>query len=78
LKKIKNFQVFFEKKRNLKFCVELFKGVDIALGPEEWCARATTRIEKMQKKIEAVQKEAQKALRKPRAKKTVDPQGVSE
>lgn len=58
--------------------VELFKGVDIALGPEEWCARATTRIEKMQKKIEAVQKEAQKALRKPRAKKTVDPQGVSE
>ena len=22
LKKIKNFQVFFEKKRNLKFCVE--------------------------------------------------------
>jgi len=49
---------------------EMLKGVDIAMGPEEWCERATARIEKMQAKMFEMQKQAQKAQRKPRIKKT--------
>lgn len=51
---------------------ELFKGVDIALGPEEWCERAQLRMERMHKRIEEVQKAAKKASRPARKKKVVD------
>ncbi len=49
--------------------VELLKGVDLNLGPEEWCERATGRIERMQNIMLDMQKQAQKATRKPRIKK---------
>lgn len=50
---------------------ELFKGVDLVMGPEEWCQRAQLRMERMSKKIEEIQKAAMKATRKPRVKKAV-------
>lgn len=48
---------------------EMLKGVDIALGPEEWCERVSGRLEKMQAKMVEIQKASQKATRKPRVKK---------
>ena len=57
---------------------EMLKGVDLVMGPEEWCSRATARIERMQAKMYEMHKEAQKAARKPRIKKPVAPKSVED
>lgn len=49
--------------------VELLKGVDLNFGPEEWCDRATNRIEKMHQMFEEMEKQLESPAKKPRAKK---------
>lgn len=64
----RHYEFFFLTEEELN---ELFKGVDLVMGPEEWCQRAQLRMERMSKKIEEIQKAAMKATRKPRVKKAV-------
>ena len=52
---------------------EVLEGKDIWLDGEGWCSRALARMQYFQSKIDNFKKEAQKASRKPRIKKTPKP-----
>jgi ATP-dependent protease ClpP protease subunit len=60
---------------------DMMDGKNIWIGAQEWCDRNTIRMEYFQNKWEEMQKEAQKASRPKRAKKTITKeqlQGIKE